>query len=195
MRKKHIMFFIVLIMIIMFPNLSLGIAFKTNCDKDYIESGEETKIIVSVNDIDVKNGINSIQGKINYNKNDWDKITVNDIQGKNNWSISYNENGQDEGNFILIKLDSGETKNQELFEITLRAKNRINECKSEIKLTDLYTTDGEKMIPINDVYQVISIKSNMYLIMEWILIAICIVGIIIFLIVIKNKKSKKNIID
>lgn len=190
MKNKIFIIWIILILFIIFPNIALATNIKIGMENNQINAGEEVVLHVTINDIDIPGGINSVQGKIEYNAEDWEHISEEDINGKNNWSIAYNQEGNYEGNFVLIKLNSGETKEQELFEIRLKAKNKLVNSNSKIKLINLYTTDGEKMVSIEDTVQEVSIKSNYNIIA--IIIAVVAVIALIVAFVLLGKKVKTN---
>ena len=191
MKKRIAIIGLIFLFNLFFINISNATNLKANVNNNKIKSGEEIKIEVLVKDIDIKQGINALQGKLEYNKNDFESVKQEKITAKNNWSIAYNDDKKSDGNFVLMKLDKGEINEQELFDITLKAKNKIVGSKTQIKLIDLYTTDGEKMIPINDLTIDVEIENNLGFLIIGIIIAIIIMFTIIYVIVRKRKKVNK----
>lgn len=193
MKKKELLtLLIVLLFIIICPHIVCAKGIEMNTDKTEIKAGDIVTITIKIKDVGIDEGINSIQGHLIYNKDDWEQVSVEDIKSKNNWSITYNnEETESEGKFILINFGLGETEEQELVEIKLKSKAKIISKKSEIKLSELYTTDGEKMIEIEDQVKKIDIQGDMTVLLMILLPIIVILVIIVIIISIKMRKRRK----
>lgn len=193
MKKKELLtLLIVLLFIIICPHIVCAKGIEMNTDKTEIKAGDIVTITIKIKDVGIDEGINSIQGHLIYNKDDWEQVSVEDIKSKNNWSIIYNnEETESEGKFILINFGLGETEEQELVEIKLKSKAKIISKKSEIKLSELYTTDGEKMIEIEDQVKKIDIQGDMTVLLMILLPIIVILVIIVIIISIKMRKRRK----
>lgn len=196
MKRIGICLFIIIVMF--WNSVSNGVNILMEADNLEVKENQEIKVIVKLEDIDVKQGINAIQGKLEYDKNIFEKVTSTNLVTKNNWSIVYNEEeGQEEGKFIMITFSEGEKENQELLEITLKTKQNLESTKSEIKLTELGTSDSEKIINIDE--QTIEVKvqgskvakvANKQLVIVAMVIAIIVLVVITILKVRKYKNQK-----
>lgn len=124
---------------------------KMNADKTELKAGDEITIQVMLEDVDIPGGINVIQGKLEYDKKIFEKVENNDFIGKNNWSMTYNdEDTASEGKWIILNLSKGQEENQELVECKLKVKDNARGKKNTIKLTELETTDNENIINLED---------------------------------------------
>ena len=190
MRKKEIVtLLMVMIFILIFPQMIFARQVEINTDKTEIKAGDKITIFVKIKDMSMEEGMNSMQGQLVYDKDDWEQVTKEDIKSKNNWSITYNdEETESEGKFILINFGSGEVEEQDLLEITLKSKKKIIGKNSEIKLTELYTTDGENMIKMEDQAKNINIQGDM---LPLVLISILVLIAVIVVIVIIIKRNKE----
>lgn len=190
MRRKQVLIsLIILLMIVMSPYLVLAREIELNTNVSDIKAGEEIKITIGLKNIAEGEGINSIQGQLVYDKNDWEPVKIENIKSKNNWSITYNnEETEAEGRFILINFGMGE-KEEELAEITLKSKRKIISKETEIKLTELYTTDGENMIEMQEQVKKVNLQGNIALLLIPILALIAIIVVIV--VIIKAKRSNR----
>ena len=153
-----------------------------------IKAGEELKFSVRIKDIDTE-GLNSLQGKLIYDKKDWEIVKEEDIQSKNNWSVIFNsEDGDAHGTFIAINFNE-KIDEEDIFEITLRAKQRIFSTNSEVELTNLSTTDGVQIIELEQMNSTIKVKGNEAIVIP---VTIVIIGIIVVGIVVYTKFKKKQ---
>ena len=188
-KRQLITLLIVTLFIVIFPHIAFARQVEINADKAEIKAGDKITISVKIKDVSIEEGMNSMQGQLVYDKDDWEQVTKEDIKKKNNWSITYNdEETESEGKFILINFGSGEVEEQELLEITLKSKKKIIGGNSEIKLTELYTTDGENMIKMEDQAKEINIQGDM---LPLVLISILVLIAIIVVIVIITKRNKE----
>lgn len=191
MKKKELLtLLIVLLFIIVCPHIVSAKGIEMNTDKTEIKAGDTVTITIKIKDVGIDEGINSIQGQLIYSKDDWEQVSVEDIKSKNNWSMTYNsENTESEGKFILINFGLGETEEQELAQITLKSKTKIIGKNSEIKLQELYTTDGERMIELEDEIVKINIQGNIAIL---IIIILSVIAILVITVVVINAKVRKG---
>lgn len=192
MRNKQLLtLLVVMLFIIVCPYIVSAREIEMNTDKTEIKAGDTVTISIKIKNVGIEEGVNSIQGHLIYSKDDWEQVRLEDIKSKNNWSITYNnEETESEGKFILINFGLGETEEQELAQITLKSKTRMISKNSEIKLSELYTTDGERMIELEDEVKQIKIQGDMNALLLIILPIIVILGVIVIIISMKMKKKK-----
>lgn len=187
MKNKIMILWIIMFIIgLIYSPIVSATKMELKTERQEIKAGEEIDIEIKVKDIDIENGINSIQGQFIYNKEDW---KINNVEGKNNWSIVYNEEeGKSKGKFVLINFGK-ETKEEEVIaKITLKARNKITNTKTELKVIDSYTTDGEEMIQLEEASEIIKIKANMSFILVIAIVAILFTVVITILLYKKHKK-------
>lgn len=130
--------------------------FTATADTQTIEEEKEVVITLSISDIDVnENGIYTFGGKLVYDKNIFEEIRENDFEGKNNWSIAYNnEQTEKEGTFVATRM-TGLKTDQVIGTLKLKTKTNIKSTKTEIKFIEVSTV-GADTIQIDD--QVITLN-------------------------------------
>ena len=154
-------------------------------NEEKIKAGEEVKITLKITNLSDDELVKVLQGKLEYNKNDWEIVTNDKIKVKNNWSVIFNE---DTNEFVLINI-RGTSSEEELCEITLKSKEKLISTKSNIKLTNLNTTDGTEMIDLGEKNQTIKIEGILPIIIMVVLLVAIIT--VLVLIAIKNKGKMK----
>ena len=118
-------------------------------DKTELKPGEEITITVGISDINMgENGINTVEGKIEYNKNLFEEIKSSSIQSLNNWTTTYNdEESTLNGKFLSINLSSGVKEDTQIFKVTLKVKQEIeNTTDAQIDFKDVTSNDGTNLI-------------------------------------------------
>lgn len=189
MKKKIRISLIIFILINLFLSSNIfAVKIDMTPKEQEIKAGEELKFSVKIKDIDTE-GLNSLQGKLIYDKNDWEIVKEENIQSKNNWSVIFNsEDGDAHGTFIAINFNE-QIDEEDIFEITLKSKQRIFSTNSEVKLTDLNTTDGVQIIELEQMNSTIKIKGNEAIVIP---VAIVIIGIIAGIVVYTKSKKKQE---
>ena len=78
-----------------------------------LKAGEEVTVTLGVSDINMgENGINTIEGKITYDKDIFETITSSSITNLNNWSVTYNDTtNEKQEKFLAINLSNGVKEN------------------------------------------------------------------------------------
>lgn len=110
---------------------------------------EETTITVAVSDINMgEDGINALEGYVEYDRNVFEEIKSSSIQSLNNWTTTYNdEDGNLNGKFLSVNLSAGVKENTQIFTIKFKAKKDIKETTStKINFKDLTSNDGTNLI-------------------------------------------------
>lgn len=114
-----------------------------------LKPGEEVTISINLSDINMgKDGINTLEGMIKYDKNVLEEITSSSIQSFNNWSTTYNDGDNSlNGKFLAVKIGSGEKQNTKILSVTFKAKQSIEkETTTQIEFTELTSNDGTDLI-------------------------------------------------
>lgn len=108
-----------------------------------IERGKEVVISISISDIDVGNGIQALQGTLQY---DSSALIYSSIQASAGWgSPLFNpENGS-------IVVESGDyiTKEQQVLKITFKVKEDAKVGDTVVTFKDVKASDGEIMVNAN----------------------------------------------
>lgn len=143
--KKTIISFVAILML--FPLISIAasnIAATVTTSKTSLKPGDTVVVSVSITNIDQASlGIASFKGVLEYDKSVFEEISMSSFENKNEWNISeYNTNN---GQFTV--LNSGMVKtNQEMFSVTLKAKENATVGSTIINIKDLMASDT-----INDI--------------------------------------------
>lgn len=123
--------------------------------------GDTIKIDVKISDIGIEDGINAIQGKLQYDKDVFEKVKNEDFETKNNWSIIYNdEDTEAEGKFVMVNLGEGVKEEQELTSVTLKVKDNTKTKDAKIELVELHTAEDDQIIDIDASETSVKVKSK-----------------------------------
>lgn len=118
-------------------------------NKTELKPGDEVTITVGVSDINVgENGINTVEGKIEYNKNIFEEVKSSSIQSLNNWSTTYNDESSSlNGKFLSVNLSAGIKENTQLFKITFKVKQEVsNTTDAQIDFKNVASNDGTNIV-------------------------------------------------
>lgn len=126
-----------------------------------VEAGENIEVKIKISEIDIEEGINVIQGKLEYDKEVFEKIKIDDFSSDNNWSIAYNdEDTQSEGKFILMNLSNSVKSDQDIASLKLTVKDDAYTKDAMIQMTELCTVKDDEIINIEDIEKEIEIKGK-----------------------------------
>lgn len=112
--------------------------------------GDTLEIEINLKDIDMgEKGINVIEGYIEY---DEDVIESIEIIDENQWQMTYNNDKKSElyGKFLSKKNIEGTKENEKIAKIKLKIKDKISKTTSQIKIKEITSNDGEKLINIGE---------------------------------------------
>lgn len=126
-----------------------------------IKAGNKITITLSIYDIKMGDyGINTLEGIIEYDKEIFETVKSTDIQSKNNWSTTYNdENSILNGKFLSANLTSGVKEDTEIFTVTLKVHSYITESiNTKITFKDITSNNGTNLI--NAGTETIEVKIN-----------------------------------
>lgn len=141
--KKTISIILITLIILMFSNLptyAMGFTIDLKADKNVVSAGSTISVTVSTNNLNIGGeGMNVFSCLLQYDETMFEKITLEDIKGLNNWSVSYNaETGKillDNSNFITV--------DSELCVITFKVKSNVELESTEIKIADPQTSNNK----------------------------------------------------
>lgn len=134
--------------------------FTPEVDKTVVQEKDTVTMKLKLSDIDVgEEGINTFICKLKYDENFFEDVK---ISSQNSWSITYNNEKQNEdyGKIVAVILKSGVNDNQEIGTITFKIKSKLNVKSGEIKFTEVSTNNGTTIVNETDKSIRISIKET-----------------------------------
>ena len=142
---------IAIFMLVTGVNAESGHTFKATVTptESSIKPGGEVTISVNVSDINMgTNGINTVEGKIEYDKTIFEEVKSSSIQSFSNWTTTYNDESSTlNGKFLSVNLSSGVNENTKIFSVTFKAKKDISKTTStQIKFNEITSNDGTDLI-------------------------------------------------
>lgn len=153
MKVKHMIVFFSIIAIVFGiiggSVYASSFKFSVTATKTKLKPGESTVVVMKVQDIVDENnlGINALEATLEYDTNVLEVVTLNDMSGKNNWTITYNAQGK---NFLVSNITSGVKEDQEIGTIKFKVKDNITKTKTIIKFKDVKSNDGNNLIEESD---------------------------------------------
>lgn len=154
MKKKILLITILLFTLMcLVTNVKAASSFKaeTKATTNTLKPGEEVTITLSVSDINMgTDGINVIEGKINYDRDIFEEIEVADIQTYNGWTTTYNdEESLSNGKFLSVNLSKGIKADNEIISVKFKVKEDIKEkTNTQIALENVTSNDGIDLINV-----------------------------------------------
>lgn len=147
--------FTIIILMTIKVQASDGLKASAQSSKSEIKKTEEVVIMLKLEEHqNIKNGINTYKATLEYDEDIFEEVLEKDFEGKNNWEmLKYNEDTKE---LVSIKK-AGSTIPEEVMEVRLKVKERIEPKKTEIKIKDIVTSDGKRDIDIDDTKVVIDV--------------------------------------
>jgi len=135
---------------------------KATPSKTTVEPGDTITIDIAISNIDIENGINTVEGYLEYDENILEPVTQDSFSAKSNWSTTYNDQGGDlNGKFLIVTLSQGEVSDQSIATLTLKLKETATKGTStQVKLKNLSTNDGSNLISETDKIITLNIKGE-----------------------------------
>lgn len=121
---------------------------KVSSTETEIKDEQELTITFSLDKYnEIEKGINAYKATLVYDKNIFEEVLEKDFKNENHWEeLKYNK---DTGEFVAIKK-AGSTIPEDIVQIDLKAKNDLKAGKTEIKITDIVSSEGKADIQINE---------------------------------------------
>ncbi len=96
---------------------------------------------------EIGKGINAYKATLVYDKNIFEEVTEQNFTSQNDWEqLKYNK---ETGEFVAIKK-AGSITPEDIVKINLKAKNELKAGKTEIKITDVVSSEGKADIQVNE---------------------------------------------
>ena len=157
---------------------------KVESDKNIIKPGETIVLTVSIQNVNFDNdGIDLLLTNISYDNNVFENITQENIKAVGEWGgLLFNSSN----NKLIIERNSQTKSNEEVFQISLKAKDKIEVESSTISIEQSQSTDGNQ--DINGIDGKIELKTQKYynkfyiiaVIVVLVIIILTIIGIVIY---------------
>ena len=162
MKKRISVFILILFFIITATNTVFAAdSFSTsmNSDKTELNAGEEVSIQLSVTNINMgTDGINVIEGTLNYNRDLFEEVTTSSISTEKSWETTYNNSN---GKFLAVNYSNGVKSDVMILTIKLKTKAAIEETKEEkITISDITSNNGKNLVNIGSKDVNIKVISN-----------------------------------
>lgn len=149
MKKKKIIFIIMIIILFIIPIHVLAFDLQANVNEPSSQEGK-IQIILKLSDLqEYSNGINAVSGKLIYDTSLFESVT---FVGMNNWSCAYNneEDNENNGSFMLITTSGNVNKDTEVAQIELKLKNSIEKQNTKVKIENIQTSYKAQKIESED---------------------------------------------
>lgn len=149
MKKKKIIFIIMIIILFIIPIHVLAFDLQANVNEPSLQEGK-IQIILKLSDLqEYSNGINAVSGKLIYDTSLFESVT---FVGMNNWSCAYNneEDNENNGSFMLITTSGNVNKDTEVAQIELKLKNPIEKQNTKVKIENIQTSYKAQKIESED---------------------------------------------
>lgn len=157
MRKKRVILFLIIMIILNITNRSnaTSFTFEAEANKKEVVAGEEILVEMNISDIDMgQHGINVIEGILEY---DEDFFTSMEFVQENDWETIYNdEDGERKGKFLITKMTEGVKVQEVVGNIKFKIREDITQGEGQIKIKEIKSNDGEKLV--NQGERIITIK-------------------------------------
>lgn len=147
--------FTVIILMTIKVQASDGLKASAQSSKSEVKKTEEVVIMLKLEEHqNIKNGINTYKATLEYDEDIFEEVLEKDFEGKNNWEmLKYNKDTKE---LVSIKK-AGSTIPEEVMEVRLKVKEKIEPKTTEIKIKDIVTSDGKRDIDIDDTKVVIDV--------------------------------------
>lgn len=151
--KKIIISMIILIVLLLLTyNLvtadTIKLEAKVSSTETEIKDQQELTITFSLDKYnEIEKGINAYKATLVYDKNIFEEVLEKDFKSQNYWEqLKYNK---ETGEFVAIKK-AGSISPEDIVKIDLKAKKDLKAGKTEIKITDVVSSEGKADIQINE---------------------------------------------
>lgn len=160
MRKKVILATIIALIFIISSSYvnALGFKFTATPNKTTVEPGGEIEVTLDISNIDLgENGMNTIEGILQYDHSIFEEIKSSNITALNGWGITYNDEKNDlNGKFLGILFSDGVKNDQSIAKIKFKVKSDIEDQNTKIVIKKIATNDGTN--PVEEVDKTVNIK-------------------------------------
>ncbi len=139
-------------------NAASGFKASLNPSNTSISKGSEVTITVNISDFEdnVEKGISSVTGKVTVDDAAFESLTADSFANSGDWKVSFDESTGE----VTCKNLKTVKKDQDICEITVKAKSNTNSTEGSIKISDLKATDADAELTADDVSTNLTIGST-----------------------------------
>lgn len=150
MKKRGFFVFFTFI-ILTFFNIVSASSFDISISPDKVTSkkGETVAVDLSLKDIEMgSNGINVIEGFIDYDKNTIDDISIKDCD----WNFTYNSDEKSDlyGKFILVNQTKNVKDDEKVLTLNIKLKDKTKLKSTKVILKDITSNDDKNLVNIGN---------------------------------------------
>ena len=160
MKKKVVVIILLITLTMLASNIlaTANLVAQAKTSTNELKGEEEITITLRFDEYQqIKDGINAYKATLEYNKEIFEEVKQEDLQSLNDWEkLQYN---QTTGEFVAIKR-GGSKAPEDIVNITLKTKQEVKATKTEIKIKDIVTSEGEKDINIAETKATINILED-----------------------------------
>ena len=162
MKKKRIIIgflFTIIFVILMQANaLAANFKFEVVSNKTKVKPGNTVELTFSISNINIGTaGMNTIEADLDYDKSIFEEVTSDSIKGLNDWVYKYNPSKKKLLGYIY---SMGVDTKEEICTISFKVKKGSKLGNTEIKINNITTNDGEKLITTENATQTIKISDT-----------------------------------
>ncbi len=148
---------VVVILVLTTQSFALSFTPTMNLDKTTVAESTEFMVTVKISNIDAgSNGINSLEGYLEYDTKVFDPISQSSIEALGEWTYKYNS---DNGKIVLTRLAFVKTE-ENVFQITFRTKANTSGQKGIIKFKNIWAYNSETEISASDISTTITVSNS-----------------------------------
>ncbi|MBP3255341.1 MAG: hypothetical protein J6M60_02480 [Clostridia bacterium] len=154
MKKK--LLFLMLIIVLMLPTVVFADSFSLETkivegtESKVYKENDEIKIDLNISNISVGNdGMNTIEGVLEYDEDLFDTVSTSSFSGKNGWTFTFNDTTTGKkGKFVGMILSNGIKEEQEIGTITLKVRDSVKKAANatDIVIKDIATNNGTSLV-------------------------------------------------
>lgn len=164
--------------------------------KQQLLPGDEITVVFQLENIQEELGIGAVFGKLEYDKKIFKKVVPEDFIKAEGWEVPmYNSENESEGNLFLL-TETGESAKEttKIFTIKMKVLEEVPSKNTQIKLTNISSSNGEKDLETQDVSVDFTVEGNMTILDSvwfYVGIIVAIAVVIIGIIMIRKKQQKR----
>lgn len=133
----------ILIQAMVISNAS-SVSVKLTTTTTTVEKGKEVSVLVSLADIDVGEGVNTLKGTITYDSKVLEYVNN---EAQNGWAVTYNSN---DGTLLVVYMSGLVNKDQGIAKLTFKVKDTATDGNTTIGISNVESSNAdEKVTPAN----------------------------------------------
>ena len=161
-NKKIVIGILTLVFLLVMQNFIFAASFKFEAipNKTEVQQGDTVELTFVISEINIGTaGMNAIEAQLEYDTSIFEEVKSDNIQGLNEWTYKYNPKNKKLLGYIY---SMGVDVKEEIFKISFKVKDKSKLTETEIKINNITTNDGEKLITTDNQSKKIKIvkKSN-----------------------------------